>query len=42
LIHDIPSVAELVERIVREAVDLITDRLGGFVDSPPSDEALAS
>jgi NADH:quinone reductase (non-electrogenic) len=31
LIHDIPSCAELVSRIVREAETLIRGRLGGMI-----------
>ncbi|MEE2030825.1 NAD(P)H-dependent flavin oxidoreductase [Rhodococcus chondri] len=31
LIHDIPTVAELVDRMVTEAESIITDRLSGFV-----------
>jgi NADH:quinone reductase (non-electrogenic) len=31
LIHDIPTVAELMERIVKEAVEVITRRLPGFL-----------
>lgn len=31
LIHDIPTVAELIERIVNEAVDVITRRLPSFL-----------
>ena len=33
LIHDVPSVKELVDRIIREAEDIIRSRLGGFVGS---------
>jgi nitronate monooxygenase len=32
LIHDIPTVAELIERIMSEAERLIRDRLGGLLD----------
>ncbi|WP_276614744.1 nitronate monooxygenase family protein [Gordonia sp. ABSL49_1] len=32
LIHDIPTAGELVERIITEAENLITDRLGGMLD----------
>jgi nitronate monooxygenase len=32
LIHDIPTVAELMDRIVREAVDIIKTRLHGFLE----------
>ena len=31
LIHDIPTVGELVSRIVTEAEDIITGRLAGMV-----------
>ena len=31
LIHDIPTCAELIHRIVREAEEIITARLGGAV-----------
>jgi NADH:quinone reductase (non-electrogenic) len=33
LIHDIPSVADLINRIVAEAEQLIRDRLVGLLDS---------
>ena len=33
LIHDVPTVSELVSRIVREAEEIITGRLGGMVDA---------
>ena len=32
LIHDIPTVAELIERIIREATDIIRSRLGGLLN----------
>jgi nitronate monooxygenase len=32
LIHDIPSVRELVDRIMREAHEIITARLAGMVE----------
>jgi NADH:quinone reductase (non-electrogenic) len=32
LIHDIPTVGELIERIIREATDIIRGRLRGFLD----------
>jgi nitronate monooxygenase len=38
LIHDIPTVAELMQRIVREATDIISSRLAGVL----SDRACAS
>lgn len=31
LIHDIPTVGELIERIIREATDIIRGRLSGFL-----------
>jgi nitronate monooxygenase len=31
LIHDVPTCAELVSRIVSEAEEIITGRLGGMV-----------
>jgi NAD(P)H-dependent flavin oxidoreductase YrpB (nitropropane dioxygenase family) len=31
LIHDIPTVAELIERIMREASEIIKGRLRGFM-----------
>jgi nitronate monooxygenase len=31
LIHDIPSVQELIDRIMSEAEEIITRRLGGFL-----------
>ena len=34
LIHDVPTCAELVERIVSEADAIINDRLAGFTGSP--------
>ena len=34
LIHDIPSCEELIQRIVREAEAIITDRLAGVVGQP--------
>jgi NADH:quinone reductase (non-electrogenic) len=34
LIHDVPTCAELVERLIREAADLMTDRLGALVSMP--------
>jgi NADH:quinone reductase (non-electrogenic) len=34
LIHDVPTCGELVERIVREAEALVTQRLGSFVQPP--------
>jgi NAD(P)H-dependent flavin oxidoreductase YrpB (nitropropane dioxygenase family) len=33
LVHDIPTVKELVDRIMREAEDIIRKRLGGFLDA---------
>ncbi|MBS9372320.1 NAD(P)H-dependent flavin oxidoreductase [Rhodococcus sp. B50] len=36
LIHDIPTVAELVRRITTEAEDLIAERLGGMLDRVPA------
>ena len=36
LIHDIPSVADLVSRIVAEAEQLIAGRLDGMLRPPPS------
>ena len=33
LIHDIPTVGDLIERIIREATDIIRGRLSGFLDS---------
>ena len=33
LIHDIPTVGELIERIVREATDIIGSRLPGFLSN---------
>jgi nitronate monooxygenase len=33
LIHDIPTVADLIERIIREATGIIRGRLSGFLDS---------
>ncbi|WP_413767421.1 NAD(P)H-dependent flavin oxidoreductase [Rhodococcus pyridinivorans] len=36
LIHDIPTVAELVRRITTEAQDLIAKRLGGMLDRVPA------
>jgi nitronate monooxygenase len=30
LIHDVPSVAELIDRIIGEAMDIVSRRLGGF------------
>jgi nitronate monooxygenase len=33
LIHDIPTVGELIERIIREATAIIRDRLPGFLHS---------
>jgi NADH:quinone reductase (non-electrogenic) len=38
LIHDIPTVAELIQRIVREARDIISSRLLGVLN----DQACAS
>jgi NADH:quinone reductase (non-electrogenic) len=32
LIHDIPTVAELIERIIREATDIVRSRLGGLLN----------
>jgi hypothetical protein len=32
LIHDIPTVAELMQRIVREATDIISSRLPGVLN----------
>lgn len=32
LIHDVPTVAELVERVIGEAREIISSRLDGFVD----------
>ena len=31
LIHDVPTVAELIGRIMREAENIITGRLGGMI-----------
>jgi nitronate monooxygenase len=31
LIHDVPTVQELIDRIMREAQDIITARLAGMV-----------
>jgi nitronate monooxygenase len=39
LIHDIPSVGELVERIMTEAEQLISSRLTGLVSGDPSTPA---
>jgi len=39
LIDDIPTVAELVSRIVAEADELITGRLGGMIE-PRTDLAI--
>jgi NADH:quinone reductase (non-electrogenic) len=40
LIHDIPSCAELVSRIVREAEEIIQSRLGRMlVREPPSQDS---
>ncbi|MFC9362993.1 NAD(P)H-dependent flavin oxidoreductase [Rhodococcus sp. NPDC057014] len=36
LIDDIPTVAELIQRITAEAEDLITQRLGGMLDGVPA------
>jgi nitronate monooxygenase len=33
LIHDIPTVGELIERIMREATDIIGSRLPGFLSN---------
>lgn len=33
LIHDIPTVAELVERIVREAEEIVSGRLAGMIEA---------
>ncbi len=33
LIHDVPTVKELIDRIMREAHDIITSRLAGMVDA---------
>jgi NAD(P)H-dependent flavin oxidoreductase YrpB (nitropropane dioxygenase family) len=41
LIRDIPSVAELVSRVIEEAVDVITNRLGSLVASTQSELASA-
>jgi hypothetical protein len=30
LIHDVPSVAELIDRIIGEAMDIVSRRLSGF------------
>ena len=35
LIHDIPSVKELVDRIVAEAIGIIEHRLAGVVQAAP-------
>ena len=35
LIHDIPSVKELVDRIVAEAIEIIEGRLAGLVEASP-------
>jgi nitronate monooxygenase len=40
LIDDIPTVEELISRIVNEAEELITERLGGMVT--PSESAAIS
>jgi nitronate monooxygenase len=32
LIHDIPTVAELIERIIREASDIVRSRLAGLLN----------
>ena len=34
LIHDIPTVKELIDRIMADAERLIRDRLLGFLDAP--------
>jgi nitronate monooxygenase len=36
LINDIPTCKELIERIINEAEEIITNRLGKFVDSAPT------
>jgi len=35
LIHDVPSCAELIDRIIREAEAIIADRLGRLVETSP-------
>ncbi|WP_371812949.1 hypothetical protein [Saccharopolyspora sp. ASAGF58] len=32
LIHDVPTVAELIDRIIAEAAGLISDRLAGVLN----------
>lgn len=39
LIHDIPTVGELIERIVREAEEIIQGRLAGLVVDSPASQA---
>jgi nitronate monooxygenase len=34
LIHDIPTVKELIDRIMADAERLIRDRLNGFLEAP--------
>ena len=34
LVHDVPTVRELIGRIVAEAESVITDRLGSLVTAP--------
>ena len=33
LIHDIPTCKELIDRIMAEAEEIITKRLGGFLNA---------
>ena len=42
LIHDIPTVAELIERIMAEAETIIADRLAGLLGTPPRVEPAAA
>jgi hypothetical protein len=39
LIHDIPTVKELIDRIMREAEQIIRQRLTGFLDGTVADLA---
>jgi nitronate monooxygenase len=36
LIHDVPTVAELIERIIKQAEEILSERLSGFLTKKPA------
>ena len=42
LIHDVPTVKELIDRIMADADQIIRQRLVGFLDNAPAKESLSA